>query len=93
MLLLCQLTHCLVCSVAVLDTGEMVVGDTRLLLFSPAGQLVREWGGERGPGRYTGLAQAGPHSLAATWAGRCGSPYTDNTIINVHAKSNTLQVV
>ena len=79
-MLVCQLTHWPVCSVTVLDTGELVVGDTRLLLFSPAGQLVREWGGERGSGRYTGLAQAGPHTLAATWAGRCGSQTTQLSI-------------
>ena len=51
--------------VCVTPGGEVVVADTRILVFSSQGELLREMGGGKG-GRYTGVAvEEGGRVLAA----------------------------
>ena len=44
--------------------GEVLVADTRIIIFSAAGEFLREIGGGKG-GRYCGLQVVGDHVLAA----------------------------
>jgi len=44
--------------------GEVLVADTRIIIFSAAGDFLREIGGGKG-GRYCGLQVVGDHVLAA----------------------------